>query len=397
MHPKNLHSASFRGVSFLTTSAIITEGRNSIVHNYPDQAMRYAEDNGAIPPCFELPITLQEPNLPGKLRRLRTALMRPGPGVLRHQVDGSVFVQVDQTYSINQTLRDSGVIELSVKFITTGPAAKPGLTTGVAAVVSQLSTTAIQKTFDTFIEEYNPSTMPYSISEVASSIGQISGTIINVFGQVSGAAKQLNSKSGVFAQNMELADTLWRKAYTAPIEDETIPNSTLVTGFNRIREEAQNVIQIAEKVTPSTRDLAARKQSIQTIGEYNELAAFLSMSEAMASREYVTSDEVSVDEILLETSYSSLQERNTPSNLLSDAFNVFIATSDILERSSVRLPQLTEINAHGTPSSVLAYMLYEQDGMNHSEIAGKAETIVNLNSSQNPAFLGEKTSVLTVV
>lgn len=397
MHPKNLHPASFRGVSFLTTSATITEGRNSIAHNYPDQAMRYVEDNGAIPPCFELPITLQEPNLTGKLKRLRAALMRPGPGVLKHPVDGSVFVQVDQTYSINQTLRDSGVIELSVKFITTGPAAKPGLTTGIAAVVSQLSATAIQKTFDSFMEEYRPPVMPYSISEVANSVGQIADRIGNVFGQVSGSSKQLKSKAGVFTQNMHLTNSLWFDAYRAPIEDETISSATLAKGFNHIRIEAQNVIETAEKIIPSTKDLEVRKQSILTIGEYNELAAFLGMSEAMASREYATSDEVSVDEILLETSYSSLQERNTPSNLLSDAFNVFIATSDILERSSVRLPQLTEINAHGAPSSVLAYMLYEQDGLNHSEIAGKAETIVNLNSSQNPSFLNEKTSVLTVV
>jgi hypothetical protein len=323
--------------------------------------------------------------------------MRPGPGVLKHPVDGSVFVQVDQTYSINQTLRDSGVIELSVKFITTGPAAKPGLTTGIAAVVSQLSATAIQKAFDSFIEEYHPPVMPYSISEVANSVGQIADRIGSVFGQVSGAPKQLKSKAGVFTQNMRLTNSLWFDTYRAPIEDETISNSTLVAGYNRIREEAQNVIEIAEKIAPSTRDLTARKQSIKTIGEYNELAAFLSLSDAMASRDYITSDEVTQDEIILESSYSSLQERSTPPELLNDAFSVFIATSDILERSFVRLPQLTEIDAHGTPASVLAYLLYERDGMNHSEISGKAETIVNLNSSQNPAFLGEKTSVLTVV
>lgn len=397
MHIDDLHPASFRGASFLAPRDTTTEGRNSIVHDYPDQTMRYVEDNGAIPPCFDVTAFLHGKNLPGQLASLRSALMRPGPGVLRHPVFGTQFVSVDQTYSINHTQRDSGVIELSIKFITTGPPISPGLTTGIAAVVSQLSANALQEAFDTFVHAYGPPTLPYSIATVASNITSIASSLTTAFEQVSGSSKQIVSKAGVLAQNMKLSNSLWVDAYRAPIDDESIPSANLVRGYKNVRASSQEVLRNAKKIAASTKDLEVRKGALTMISEYNELAAFLSLSEAMASREYMTSDEVAADETDLETAHSDLRNRNLPIEQHNAAFNVFIATTDILERASVRLPRLTEIDAEDTPASVLAYSLYEQDGMNYSEIPSKVDSIVDLNPTLNPATLGKETSILSRV
>ncbi len=394
MHYDDLHPASFRGVPFDSPKNTTREGRNSVVHDYPDQAMRYAEDNGAIPPFFDMPAVLHGKNLPAKVNRLRAALMRPGPGVLVHPIFGKVFVMVDQTYTINYTQSNSGLLEFNIPFITTGAPVLPGLVTGVAAVVSQLSASAIQKAFDSFIKSYGSPLSPFSSEIIANNIIDVVSGVVASFGRASGPAKQLVAKAGMIAQDMELAGSLWADAYRAPIDEEEIPAATLVKGFNSVREKAQTIVKQAEKIKPTTLDLAARKTTVQMIGEYNEYVSFVSMAEGMAGREYITGDEVDIDELLLWSSFSELQERGLPAEQHSEMFDIYTATSDILDRSSVRLPRLTQLDVSETPASVLAYSLYETDGMNRYDLPAKAASIVNLNPNQNPSVLGSETTVL---
>lgn len=394
MHHDDLHPASFRGASFLVPRDTTSEGRNSVVHDYPDQAMRYVEDNGAIPPSFDITAVLHGQNLSTQLNRLRSALMRPGPGVLKHPVFGTQFVMVDQTYSISHTQKDSGVITLDIKFITTGAPVLPGLVSGVAAVVSQLSASAIQKAFDSFVNNFGAPLSPFSSEIIANNIIDVVSGVVTSFGRASGPAKQLISKAGMITQNMELAGSLWVDTYRAPIDEEEIPVATLVTGFNSVREKAQAIVEQADKIKPTTIDLAARKTTVQMIGEYNEYVSFISMAEAMAGREYITGDEVDIDELLLWSSFSELQERGLPSEQHTEMFDIYTATSDILDRASVRLPRLTQLDISDTPASVLAYQLYENDGMNHFDMPEKATSIVSLNPNQNPSVLGSETTVL---
>lgn len=397
MHHRDLQPASFRGASFLVPRDTTQEGRNSVVHDYPDQAARYVEDNGALPPCFDITALLHGPTLVSDLKRLRSALTRPGPGVLKHPVFGTHFVMVDQMYSINHTQKNSGVIELDIKFVTTGAPVFPGLVSGIAAVVSQISSSAIQSAFESFLDLYEPPESPYSSMILAENVQTIASELIGHFGQVSGTAKQIFSKAGLFIQDMNLSGDSWQAAYRAPIDDETITNKRLIAGFNAVRLEAQTVIVAANKIESTTADLETRKQALKAVGEFNEFAAFLSMAEAMASREYETGEQVDADELLLSSAFSELQERGLPSEQHDRMYEIHIATSDILDRASVRLPRLVEIDAIDTPASVLAYQLYEKDGLNHADLIDKAQTIVNLNLNKNPSLLGADTKALTRV
>lgn len=393
----NLQPASFRGAPFLVPSDDSEEGRNSVVHEYPDSSMRYVEDNGRIPPCFSLRALLHGDNLPGKLNRLRSALNKPGPGVLKHPYYGTQFVSVDQTYRVKREDRDSGVIELNIKFIVTGPPALPGLVSGIAALVTGLAISAVTDAFRAFTGQFIAPGSATSATVVSEALQSVAEVMDQAFGQATSAPVRLYDNAFALVSRIENAEPLLIEAFREPFADGSLSNRELVKGFQKIAEAAATLSLEASVAEVNTIDRIERQASKALIGMFCEFAAFCSMADAMAGRNYLTGDEVDADEQLLTATYETVQERGLPAEQHAQMADIYTAASEVLQNSAVRLPRLTEVDAENTPASVLAYQIYERDGMTNAVIPDRIQQIVDLNLNQDPCLLAGSTTVLTRV
>lgn len=394
MHIKDLSAASFRGAGFLAPRSSTAEGRNSIVHDYPDQAMRYVEDNGAIPPEFDVTAYLTGDGLPGKVSALRAALMRPGPGVLKHPAWGTQFVMVDQQYTVEHNDQNAGIVEFKLKFIATGAPIFPGLLSGIAAVVSQIGASAVTAAFEAYQNQYIAPTGPSSIEAVAAAVAEIGQSLAAAFPATSGGAQQIIEKAGLLAQAQIAAGPAFSAAFRAPLNEISYDSPAIIEGLDAARLSSLAVKARAEAINAATPDLASRATAIISTAEFTEFAAFVGLAEAMASRAYVTSNEVDADEELLNNAFASLQSGGLPAEQHDVMAQVYIATADILGRAAVRLPRVQTVEVTPLPASVLAYSLYEQDGMNIADLPQHHETLLGLNPDADPGYVGPQVAAL---
>lgn len=386
MLPSDLQSASFKGARFLVPHDETEEGRNAICHEYPDASSRYMEDNGRIPPRFSISALLHEPGLPGKLSRLRSALTSPGPGVLKHPWAGTQFVQVDGPYRIMREDRQSGVIELEIKFAVTGAPVLPGLVSGVAALVTGLAGSAVTALFTAFEKAYPGASGGVTATTLQSALSGIAGALDVKMGASSQAPGRLLSKAGEIVRDIRIATPLFVESYRAPFDDETLTDAHLVAGFKAALGEASAVSAMALAIIPTTADLSRRKSALALLGAVNEGAAFASLADAMAGRTYTTSDEVDADETLLAVAFETVQSRELDADLHDELARIYTAASEVLRDASVRLPRIATLAIRPLPASVLAYQLYDTDA--------REMALVDLNLGSDPVLMTGDVSVL---
>lgn len=148
--------ASFRGVPFLVPSGDLKEGRNTILHQYPDSNRRYGEDNGGFLPCFKVEAVVHGRDAQGKMQALRSALMRPGGGTLRHPYFGVQRVAVDGEYTVSHKDSEFGIISFDIPFavIDDGPATASF--SGLGSVVTSLAAEAGAAMIGSIVERWLP-------------------------------------------------------------------------------------------------------------------------------------------------------------------------------------------------------------------------------------------------
>ena len=188
----DLQPASFRGAAFLCPHDHVKEGRNTIDHKYPNSSYRYAEDNGYTPPEFDMTCVLHGPNLLADFSRLRAALNTPGPGTLRHPWYGAQFCAVKGPWKVSREDRDSGVLELDVTFLVTGPPAFPGLVSNIAATISTLSASAVAASFAAFTAQFNLPRSPFSQAYIANLMRNTTTVVHAQFPRTADVASAIN-------------------------------------------------------------------------------------------------------------------------------------------------------------------------------------------------------------
>lgn len=383
----DLQRASFRGAPFKVPRDRVQEGRNAIHHEYPDASFRYVEDNGYIPPKFCINALLHGLNLPSQLSRLRAALNRPGPGVLKHPYYGVQFVQVDGEYEITRDDREAGTIELEIKFAVTGPPILPGLVSGVAAVVSGLASSATSAIFDAFLAAYGKPSGRQSLSAVAGVLGAVGSVLDQHFGGASNAPARLVTKAETFAREPSRAIPVLVDAFRAPFDDDTITSRNLARGFKAVRAAAAEQWDVADAIVPSTPDLALRASMAKLLASALEAAAFVNLADAMASTSYTTSDEVEDDEVEMTAAFESVQSREHDADIHTSMVKLHVAAASVLQRVAVRLPYVSTVEFKAPmPASILNYMLYESDT--------NLIPIVELNLDKDPVLMPQSAIVL---
>jgi prophage DNA circulation protein len=385
----DLQPASFKGAGFLVPSDDAEEGRNTILHEYPDASHRYAEDNGLIPGKFNIRALLHGPDLPGQFSKLRSALTSPGPGVLKHPWYGNQFVQLDGTFRVRREDRQSGILEIDIPFCVTGPPALPGLVSGVAALVTGLAGDAVTALFDEFVKTYGDPNSLRTATVIADALTDVVGTLEDAFQQATDVPAQIIARKDLLVRRSDRLAELLIGAYREPFGDQTLTDDKLVSGFRDAFQMSGFVRDEADVISPDTADLSGRKISLIVLADTLRAAAFASMAEAIAGRDFTTADDVERYETLLAESFDSIQGLELSGDLHSQLLGIYTATSEVLRDTSVRLPRIAEFDVNNVPASILAYQLYESDD--------DLNTIVSLNLDQDPILFAGNTNALSVV
>lgn len=297
---QSLLPASFRGVSFLVPSGHAESGRHSIKHEYPDSNTRYVEDNGLKVPDYHVKAVVHGADALSRLRALQGALDTPGPGTLVHPIWGRQFVQVMGPYKVNHSDEKVGVFEIEITFAVTGPASFPGLVTGIAAAITNLSATSINSLFQSFAASIDLPSAAQSLSAIGGAISSIGGTMASAFGAVAGvqsiASQMISEPMSVLTSATGLAGDL-QSLVRAPFDasQSLVSNVDLFAGFSDLHATSGQIIAQAASIQPITIDLASRASALSSIGSTMQAVSLVSMCEASAGIPYKTAEAVAAD------------------------------------------------------------------------------------------------------
>lgn len=387
MLPRDLSPASFRGVRFLVPSDRAEAGRNAIRHAYPDASYHYLEDNGVNPPEFKVSAILHGNNLPAQFSALRAALMRPGPGLLKHPYWGRHLVMVDGKFSVKRDDREAGVLEIEIPFSVTGPPALPGAVSGVAAYVTSIATSTIAAIFQSFADRYDSPLTSASASAVGDVLRSFGSTLNDHFASAGDGALVLERKATRLAgDGNDLAGAL-AVAVQQPIDEtDAYSASDIAVGFAKLAGVANAMATDALAIPQDTLDRVRRRNAITVLCEHMQAVAFVAMADGMASKDYATANDVARDEDGLMRVLDRIQECDLEHDLHQAILGVYTAASEVLATAAVRKPRVADMRIQPIPASVLSYMLYESDG--------HLPTLVTLNLAQSPILLVGDVAIL---
>lgn len=128
----SIRPASFRGVPFGVTDAEAEGGRRTVLHEFPQRDMPYAEDMGMASAKFTLQAFVLGTDYMAARDRLRETLEKPGPGTLVHPWLGELTVCQAAPYKLRETAQDGGMAVFTLTFVRSEAAKSP------AASVNQL-------------------------------------------------------------------------------------------------------------------------------------------------------------------------------------------------------------------------------------------------------------------
>lgn len=422
----DLAPASFRGARFLCPRDHVEQGRNTIDHHYPDSNRRYAEDNGFTPPVYHITAYLHGAGLRGQFNALAAALNTPGPGTLAHPWLGSHLCAVKGPWKVVRDDKDSGVLEIEITFLETSPTALfPGAVSGIAALVSGLSGGLVPALFAGLAGNLGalgaigtlgalpglPGFVPnaavaalagvsglniaglsfQSMSVLSNGLRSIVGQFGTSFGAIAGIGKamaHLFDRPQHFLSNPPQLAAEMTAMFRAPFEDiaNTYSGADIATGLNEVHDILLDMHAQAAAMPADTLDYAGRKAFLSELAVYTHLAVVSSLAEAMAGTTYRTADAVQAAEQQLMTVYTSVPTAAIRSDTAVAVSRVVAESMAVLRKLELQLPRVDQVAVHDMPASVLAYMLYETDA--------RAQTIIDLNPTQNPILLDRTAQVL---
>lgn len=113
----SIRKASFRGVPFGVTGAELEAGRRTVLHEFPQRDLPYAEDMGAAPSRFTLEAFVLGADYLDRRDQLEAALQKPEPGTLVHPWYGEIEVAQFAPYKVRLSAQDGGMAVFSLSFV----------------------------------------------------------------------------------------------------------------------------------------------------------------------------------------------------------------------------------------------------------------------------------------
>lgn len=388
----DLAPASFRGVRFLCPKDQTAEGRNSILHHYPDSDRLYAEDNGYSPPEFTITAVLHGRDVIAQFRSLRAALNRKGPGTLHHPFYGAKLCAVKGPWKVTREDSDLGVLTLEICFVETTLAIFPLAGVAIPAVVTSLAGAFIGNAITSLARVLGSLQSDASISAMASAVRSTAASFNDLTGaaDVSLAVAHFTESAERYVLDPPTLATETQKLFRGAFEDTTYTGEEITRTLRKVDAVLADVAADGEAITPSTLDYAARRSALLDYATHCRLCTLACMADAISGTTYVTADAVEDAQTLLLDTYAAIDLTRINNDLGLEIGNVVAAAMEVLRELELQLPRIeSQLLFTPTPASVLAYMLYEDEA--------RVQTLIDLNMDQNPALFERRANILTGV
>lgn len=385
---QELLSASFRGVPFLVPEGTKESGRHEVRHDYPDSSQAYIEDNGLRVPQFKVQAIVHGASALSWLRRLEGALNAPGPATLVHPIYGRQWCQAGQ-YNTKHDDKEVGVYHIDITFHVTGPPVFPGPLSGIAAAITGLSTSALVSLFNEFQSAFVTPVSTISQLVLGSAVGAIVGAVSAEFGNVETVgtlARQFARTPELIVSDATRLGPMLSNLMRAPFDDTSVPQDRLWLGMQDVGNAAIDIMAQAAAISGTTPDLSQRAAGMAILGATMQEAAFVSLCEAAAGKDYATTQEVANDVAILSDHRRTLSGLSKIPAIRTQIDRLYAETMAVLQKDQVTLPDVVQMRVNELPASQIAYNLYE--GM------GYLQTVVGLNAGQSAVLYDETVNVL---
>lgn len=165
-----LRQASFRGVPFYTQKTNANIGRRTVLHEYAQRDIPFAEDMGRKARSFTVEGYVIGADYMAARDALEAALEKPGSGTLIHPYRGTLTVSLLQPATITETADEGGMARFSMVFTESGDNQNPSVTADTPAQVSTKADAAQAVVASDFAAKFKTVGFPDYVGQAAQAI-----------------------------------------------------------------------------------------------------------------------------------------------------------------------------------------------------------------------------------
>lgn len=387
--------ASFRGVSFYTSTSSMESGRKQITHEFPNSNRRFVEDLGRFQNIYKMSAIVSGTgfNYSQNKNALIEALEQEGIGQLVHPFYGSVQVVAKQ-FSVEEDITRLGEAIFTLTFEKSDPALVP---IGDSNNLSNLGITSdnlldilagdIGNAFSLFNSYPNNYTDALSM---VSLIGDAFGVNTTLFTQSISSINQFNalldgykaSGNTLIAQPTQLG-TETMNLYTQTDTLVTNPSERLPV-YQKFYDFNDNQVP----VNPTTFELAQRQSNREILNGSIQAGALVQSYRTAAQIDYGNIRELNMVQSLLETQYQKVIQNEAIPNTTKLAIQELRSQARLFfEAERLNVNQIESIVTKRQPLTILNYQYYGS--------VDNVPRIAALNKIRNNAFIEGPIDILT--
>jgi len=353
--------AQFRDEEFHYQDSNINGGRKTVTHEFPDSNTRNVEDLGKLQKIYNVNALIDITTNNNNLTKFIKELDKEGAGTLIHPIYKKQNVVV-KNYSINDSIRELGIVRISILFEKASrnkfPVKKKGNLGKIAKFVDDIKNNEdsfLGKSFKSVqknLEKLNSATT--AVKKVSRQMKRATALIEGSADGISAAVTAINEITNTAGALVQAPSNLASKLRTAFDNIEgAFDNALDIFNVNKNLTPFSAASEISPVGNSATSiDIRANQE---LLNNYVSVSALASCYEQASLIDYTDLDQLNNIKEILENSFNNLSQDldRTTYNLL---LNARTAVNDYLNDLLLSLPRIIE---YKTQSNNLASIVYD--------------------------------------
>lgn len=399
-----LQQGSFRGVGFTFQDTSRKSGRKSVFHTFPNSDIVLAEDLGRLPRVISMNILSHgtseaqvvngETFIPNDYYARRDAIIetleQKGPGELVHPTYGTITVQMEGGYTINENLREINVARITVSFVMINDA--DFLPTDTFSVIG----------------------IPNASDEINEAVGGIldSGidfTSVEGWNTISGNVTnviEFGTDVLRFIQDPDLFNSLsvaLRNLVTFYVPNLVVLGDTLTSVFDEIeasiddpRDTFNSYVSLFDYnddviealPAPTTQALATQAENEESFRQFVQTEALTHAINAAVNLTFKTEDDLNeVSDIIFDQQDKVLELPLTTTELYNDIQEQRVDFNNFIRDQQQNVLRVIEVPVRNESLTTLVYRYYQS--------LDNYQLIQDLNNFEDPSLLSGTAKIVT--
>jgi len=381
--------ASFKGVKFLPTGSLSTDGGRKIIdHLYPNSDRRYLEDIGKLQRDFTITGIIKDPGYFSKKQALIKALESSGAGILKHPFYGSITVTA-KPYRLEESLTTIGVATFTMTFSVGDEQIQPIESGGF--IISKL-VTAVLDGVESVITGAWDIVSPENFGPAATLMNDVFNSFDIISQRQEVAADKINEFNETILNARSRVNSLIRSSANLGAAFSQLYNDTLLvfTSPSNSFDAFKTLFDFSSgnTIVPTTVSRAERKTNQDLINVNMGVDSLAQAYQSAFLIDYETDEELNKILEALNTQYNAII-LNVDNSILKDLEDLRDEFRRFADNELLTVDRIITVTINEpTPITDLAYRYYGS--------TDNYEDILNLNSEiLNPAEISGNIRILT--